>query len=274
VASDVRIDELRQALVAPTGPYAALSAVPSTGSTNADLIAAAVGGAADRTVLIAGEQTAGRGRRSRSWISPPSSGVYLSVLLRPAEVPAARLGGLALVAGVALARAARQAGVEAVLKWPNDLLAGPTGGKCAGVLSEAVPGGVGAVVGIGLNVAPLPVEVPAGPGGLTATSLAEAGAHTTDRTVVAGALLAEFARIEAAWRQTAGDLDGSGVLAAYRDACVTLGRRIRIELPDGAGLTGVAVGLDAGGELIVRGDDGAETAVSAGDVVHLRTGNG
>jgi BirA family biotin operon repressor/biotin-[acetyl-CoA-carboxylase] ligase len=269
----MRIDELRQALVAPTGPYAALNAVPSTGSTNADLIAAGVGGAADRTVLLAGEQTAGRGRRSRTWISPPASGVYLSVLLRPAEVPAARLGGLALVAGVALVRAARQVGVHAVLKWPNDLLAGPGAGKCAGVLSEAVPGGAGAVVGIGLNVGPLGVEVPTGPGGLPATSLAEAGAHTADRTAVAGAVLAEFARVESAWRQAAGDLDVSGVLAAYKESCVTLGQRIRIELPDGADRTGIAVGVASGGELIVRSDDGAETAVSAGDVVHLRTEN-
>lgn len=271
VSSDVRIDELRRALVAPTGPYAALSMVPSTGSTNADLIAAAVGGAADRTVLIAEEQTAGRGRRSRQWVSPASVGVYLSVLLRPDGVPSARLGGLAVVAGVALVRAARQLGVEAVLKWPNDLLAGPEGAKCAGVLSEAAPGDSGVVVGMGLNVRPLPVEVPPGPGGLPAISLAEAGANTDDRTVVLGSLLAEFAQLEAAWRQAGGDLELAGALAAYREYCVTLGRRIRIELPDRAERHGVALDIAPGGELVVRGDDGTETTMSAGDVVHLRS---
>ncbi|HEV2784651.1 MAG TPA: biotin--[acetyl-CoA-carboxylase] ligase [Actinophytocola sp.] len=271
MSHDVRTDELKRALVAPFGPYAALEVVPSTGSTNADLIAAAARDAPDRSVLIAGEQTAGRGRRSREWVSPPSSGVYLSVLLRPAEVPAARLGGLALVAGVALVRAARDAaGVDAVLKWPNDLLAGPDRAKCAGVLSEAVPGGAGVVVGIGLNVERSPVEIPPGPGGLPATSLAECGAVTTDRTTIAGAVLAAFAQLEAAWREAGGDLEASGVLAGYRDACGTLGQRVRVELPDGTDRTGVAADVDAGGALVIKAEDGTESVVSAGDVVHLR----
>jgi BirA family biotin operon repressor/biotin-[acetyl-CoA-carboxylase] ligase len=266
----LRAEELQKALVAPFGPFAALDVVLSTGSTNADLIAAAAGGAADRTVLIAERQTAGRGRRSREWVSPPAAGVYLSVLLRPEEVPAARLGSLAVVAGLALVRAVREAaGVETVLKWPNDLLVGDA--KCAGVLSEAVAGGSGVVVGIGLNVDPLPVEVPAGPGGLAATSLAEAGAAGVDRTELAGALLTAFATLESAWRASAGDLDASGLLGAYREVCATLGREVVVELPDGSDLRGVATELASGGELVITGVDGKETTVSAGDVVHLRS---
>ena len=267
--AELRVGELRRALVAPSGPYAVLDVVAETGSTNADLIAAAATGAADRTVLIAERQTAGRGRRSREWVSPPAAGVYLSVLLRPEGVPAARLGTLAVVAGLALARTAREtAGVDAVLKWPNDLLVGDA--KCVGVLSEAVSGGAGVVVGIGLNVAPLPVEVPPGPGGLAATSLAEAGAANTDRTELAAALLTSFASLESAWRAAAGDLEAAGLLDAYRKACATLGRRVTVEVPAGASLEGVATGVDTGGELLVTTDDGAETTVSAGDVVHLR----
>ncbi|MFL6145780.1 MAG: biotin--[acetyl-CoA-carboxylase] ligase [Labedaea sp.] len=267
-ADRLRVDELRRALLAPSGPYAALDVVASTGSTNADLVAAAGSGAGDRTVLIAEQQTEGRGRRCRDWVSPPAAGIYLSLLLRPEGVPAARLGTLAMVAGLALVRAVGEAaGVASTLKWPNDLLIGDA--KCAGVLSEAVAGG-GVVVGIGLNVAPLPVEVPPGAGGLPATSLADSGAHTTDRTVLAAALLTAFAQLESAWRASGGDLDPAGLLAAYRTACSTLGRRVRVELPDGVELAGTAAEVAPNGELVIRTDDGARTTVSAGDVVHLR----
>lgn len=267
----LRIDELRLTLGVPHGPYAAVDYVPATGSTNADLIDAARANLPDRTVLIAGEQTAGRGRLARTWVSPPGSGLYLSVLLRPEAVPVARWGTLALVAGVALARVAREvAGVDAVLKWPNDLLAGPERAKCGGVLSEVAPGGRAVVVGMGVNVASLPVDVPAGVGGLPATSLADAGGRTTDLTRLAGALLTAFDQLEWAWRAAGGDLERCGVLAAYRDSCATLGQRVRVELPNAVELTGVAVDVGNGGELRVRGDSGLRTAVSAGDVVHVR----
>ncbi|WP_040924759.1 biotin--[acetyl-CoA-carboxylase] ligase, partial [Saccharomonospora iraqiensis] len=106
--------------------------------------------------------------------SPPGGGVYLSVLLRPGEVPMAALGSLAAVAGLALTDTAAAVGVDAVLKWPNDVLAGPDGAKCAGVLAEAVSSDEQAVVlGIGVNVAPLRTPVRPGPGGLPATSPAE-----------------------------------------------------------------------------------------------------
>src|SRR2546421_6436394 len=257
MASELRIDELRRALVAPAGPYGALDVVSSPGSTNAALVAAT--DAVDRTVLLAERQTSGRGRRSREWVSPPAAGLYLSILLRPSGIPGSRLGTLAMVAGLALLRTAREvAGVDAVLKWPNDLLAGSA--KCAGVLSEAVPGG-GVVVGIGLNVAPLGVDVPAGPGGLAATSLAEAGAAVTDRTELAVGLLTRFAELESRWRAASGDLVASGLLAAYVDGCATLGTRIRVELPGDGTITGVATDLDPAGELKVTSDDGAEVTV-------------
>ncbi|SDD20485.1 biotin--[acetyl-CoA-carboxylase] ligase [Actinokineospora iranica] len=260
------VEALRAALV---GSYAALDVVPSTGSTNADLVAAAAAGAADRTVLIAEEQTAGRGRRARDWVSPPESGLYLSVLLRPTGVPTARFGSLALVAGVALARTARHVGVFAALKWPNDLLAGANMAKCAGVLAEASAGREPAVVvGIGLNVGPLPTEVPVGPGGLPATSLSQEDG-TADRTEVAIALLRSFAEAEQSWRGAQGDLVTSGLLAHYRGNCSTLGQRVRVELPDGSDLQGLATDIDHDGQLVLDVEGVART-VSAGDVVHLR----
>src|SRR4051812_23872416 len=149
--------------------YAKIDVVERTGSTNADLRKALEDGAADRTVLLAEEQTAGVGRRARSW-SSPNGGLYLSVALPPAG-PLAALGSLPLVAGLAVRAAAAGFGVDAVLKWPNDVLVDGT--KCAGILAEAVAGTEPSIVlGIGLNVLPLG-DVEPGPGGLPATSLAE-----------------------------------------------------------------------------------------------------
>lgn len=263
---------LREQLVAPNGPYAALDVVDSTGSTNADLLAAAADGAADRTVLVAGEQTAGRGRRDRTWVSPPGTGVYLSVLVRPSTVPAERLGTLALVAGLALMHAATEtAGVDATLKWPNDLLVGPDRAKAAGVLSEVVPDAAGqaAVVGVGFNVTALPEGAEPGPGGLAPGSFADAGAKVIDRTELTASFLRAFQELEAVWRLNDGDVERSGVLSGYREACGSIGQRVRAELPDGA-LTGVAVDVDPTGRLLIKLDDGTPKAVSAGDVVHLK----
>ncbi|HEX6352449.1 biotin--[acetyl-CoA-carboxylase] ligase [Actinophytocola sp.] len=261
---------LREQLVAPNGPYLALDVVETTGSTNADLLGAAAEGAADRTVLIAEQQTAGRGRRSRTWASPAGSGVYLSVLVRPTTVPPGRLGTLSMVAGLALIHAAREtAGVDAVLKWPNDLLVGTDRAKAAGILSEVGPGQA-TVVGVGLNVTALPPGAEPGPGGLPVGSFTDAGATVTDRNEIAASFLRAFAEMEAAWRLSDGDIVRSGVITGYREACGTIGQRVRAELPDGTALTGVAVDVDADGQLLIKLDDGTPKAVSAGDVVHLK----
>ncbi len=263
---------LREQLVAPNGPYAALDVVETTGSTNADLVAAAAEGAADRTVLVAGEQTAGRGRRDRTWVSPSGSGVYLSVLVRPSSVPPERLGTLGMVAGLALMHAATEtAGIDAVLKWPNDLLVGAERTKAAGVLSETVPDAAGqaVVVGVGFNVTAPPEGAEPGPGGLPPGSFADAGAKVTDRTELTASFLRAFVELEAAWRLNDGDVERSGVLTGYREACGSIGQRVRAELPDSA-LTGVAVDVDPEGRLLLKLDDGTPKAISAGDIVHLR----
>lgn len=253
------------ALRAALGQYAAVDVVPTTTSTNADLAAAARGGAADRTVLIADEQTAGQGRRSRGWVSP-RGGLYLSVLLRPTPVPPPKLSWLTMLAGVAVVRTARWAGAEAVLKWPNDLLLGPDRRKGAGILAEV--SGTAVVLGIGLNVQPLPPDVPLGPGGLAPTSLADAGATRLDRTDIAVHLLSGLATLESAWRDAAGD-PAAGGYAEYVGYCATIGGRVRVELPDRE-FTGTATGVEPDGNLLVRTDDGTVHPVSAGDVVHLR----
>jgi BirA family biotin operon repressor/biotin-[acetyl-CoA-carboxylase] ligase len=246
----VDVDRLRADLA---DRYAAVDVVASTGSTNMDLSVAARRGAADRTVLIADEQTAGQGRLSRPWTSPPGAGLYLSVLLRPTGVPAVRLSWITLLAGVALVRTARFAGAaEPVLKWPNDLLVGPEHRKAAGVLAEVgTLHDTAVVLGIGLNVHTAP-DISPGAGGLPATSLADAGATVLDRTDLAARLLTELADLDDEWRAAGGDPETGGLYAEYRDNCATFGQRVRVELPYNVEYTGVATRLEPDGTLVVR----------------------
>lgn len=268
---------LQSELVAPHGPYSSVEVVSSTGSTNADLREAASDGGADRTARIAGEQTAGEGRRSRQWSSPAGSGVYVSVLLRPVEVSLRGSGSISIVAGLAVLDMAHELGVDAHLKWPNDVLLGAADtvdeGKCAGILSELIPQPDAVqsaiVVGIGVNVLPMG-EVGPGPRALPATSLAEHGARTTERTEVALGLLRSFAERERRWREASGDIDAAGLRDVYREHCSTLGASVEVSLPDGSTLTGTAADIDTTGELLVDLDDGTRQTVLAGDVAHLR----
>jgi BirA family biotin operon repressor/biotin-[acetyl-CoA-carboxylase] ligase len=251
------------------GMWLALDVVPSTGSTNADLLArAADPGSPEGQVLVAEEQTAGRGRLGRSWSSVPGASLTFSVLLRPANVPAARRGWLTLLAGVAVASAVRSvADVDAVLKWPNDVLIGDR--KLAGILAEQTPDGSAVVIGIGLNVATAPGELPVSAVGLAATSLRAEGATVSREDLLLGTL----DRLEhwyAAFRANP-EPERSGLLDAYRALSGTLGRTVRVDLPAGRVVTGVARDIDAEGRLLVAegpGDSGMP--VSAGDVVHVR----
>jgi len=267
-----RADKLRVALAGdaagparPTGLWTSVRVVASTGSTNADLLAR---GGPEGQVLVAEEQTAGRGRAGRTWVSQPGASLTFSVLLRPASVPPSARGWLPLLTGVAVAAGVRSAsGVEARLKWPNDVLVGDR--KLAGILAEQSPDGDAVVVGVGLNVATSEKALPVSPTGLPATSLLVEGAD-----VGREALLAEILRsLEHWYLRFSADPDpvSSGLLAGYRAACATLGRQVRVELPAGRVLAGRAEDVDAGGRLLVRPPDAASaTAVSAGDVVHLR----
>jgi len=222
--------------------------LPTTTSTNAVVADRARAGEPAGLVVVAEQQTAGRGRLDRTWTSPPRAGLTFSVLLRP-ELEPARRGWLPLLSGLAVVRALReQTGVDAVLKWPNDVLI--DGRKVCGLLAEAVlPGAV--VVGIGLNVTTRPAELP----DAQATSLQLAGATTTDRDTVLRALLRQLTAV-------LGDVDAG--LAGYRALCSTLGRQVRVVLPTGT-VEGRAEAVDDDGRLVVDG-----TAYGAGDVVHLR----
>ena len=273
-------DAVRQAVIRPGGLWQTVEVTAATGSTNADLLALAAGGAPEGAVLAAEEQSAGRGRLGRVWVSPPRAALTFSLLLRPQGVPPARRGWLPLLAGVAVTAAVRSvAAVDAQLKWPNDVLAGPA--KLGGILAEAV--GDAVVIGIGLNVSTEPAELPPpGPGALPATSLRILGVPGPSRERLLAGILAGCERWYQAWRQVGGDPERCGLRAEYTRLSGTIGRRVRVELPGGQLFSGLAVGVDPDGRLLVRdspavGDSPAaraspasERAVAAGDVVHLR----
>jgi BirA family transcriptional regulator, biotin operon repressor / biotin---[acetyl-CoA-carboxylase] ligase len=261
-AQPLNVEALRAALV---GPWAQLDVVERTGSTNADLMAAAAADAPDRTVLVAEHQDAGRGRLTRNWVSPAGSGITVSVLLRPAGVPPSRFAWLPLLAGLAVLDTVRQfVSAPAGLKWPNDVLVGRQPRKVAGILAEVADAHRPAVViGIGLNVAAAPADQPG------ATSLAAEGGHA-DRDAVLVALLSRLAARERDWRDGRGDPEQTRLRADYRAACSSLGSEVRVELPDGTLITGIAEDVDPDGRLLLLDPDGRRRAVSAGDVVHLR----
>src|SRR5215468_1857141 len=268
---------LNGALASRPAPWREVRVVEETGSTNADLLAEARSGAAEGLVLVAEAQTAGRGRMGRRWISPPRRALTFSVLLRPA-VPAGLLGWLPLLAGVAVASALeRTAGVDARLKWPNDVLAGDA--KIAGILAERW--GSAVVVGTGINVLQQRGELPVP----TATSLLAAqagqargaepaegpadGADMRERLLTA--VLDELGGWYRAWldQPQPGDADGCGLRGEYLRRSATVGTPVTVMLPGGQNLAGTAAGIDTAGRLEIRTGTGL-VQVSAGDVVHLR----
>ena len=235
--------------------------VDETGSTNADLLAAARDGAESGAVLAADYQRAGRGRRDRSWGAAQGSSLLFSVLVRP------RLGSEAAhLVATALALSAVEAcnalsGVRPGLKWPNDLVFGDR--KLAGVLAESILSGErmeAVVVGLGLNVrtGAAPPEAAE-----AAVALEDLCGAVIDRRELLGEILAGFAH----WMEGIERAGGPAALvAAARQESATLGRRVSVELGDGTLLEGVAQDLDEGGALLLEGG----RRVVVGDVVHLR----
>ena len=262
------------------GLWTAIDVVASTGSTNADLLARATAGPhGEGQVLVAEEQTAGRGRLGRTWTSVPGAALTFSVLLFPATVPASRRGWLPLLAGIAAASAVRSVteggaggaadgGVGAVLKWPNDVLVGER--KLAGILAEQSPDGSAVVIGTGLNIATAADDLPVSPAGLPATSLLVEGFAVSRESLLLD-LLHRFERWYVAFRADP-DPVRTGLLDAYRPLCATLGQTVRVELPGGQVVTGVARDIDPDGRLLIQ-EAGVTslTPVSAGDVIHVRS---
>lgn len=254
-----------------------LDALAECGSTNTVLVSRAAEGWPDFSVVVTDTQTDGRGRLGRVWLAPPGKTLAVSVLLRPG-LPLESFGWIPLLAGVAMARAVEQllgsasatTSAKVGLKWPNDVLVDDL--KVSGLLAELVAGGpeseAAVVVGAGLNLTIAAGELPTE----TSTSLSLVGADTDDLFDRAlSAYLRELRGLYELFVRHGGDAEASGIRSIVRESCATLGRSVRIQLPDGGTMVAQAVDIDEKGQLVVtRAQDGVVQAVAAGDVTHLR----
>ncbi len=228
-----------------------------TTSTNDDALAAVKAGAAHGTLFGAERQTRGRGRRGSEWISTPGAGLWFSLLLRP-ELSAELGPGLALCAGLAVREAvATRVSVPALVKWPNDVLAG--GRKLAGILVESQVNGnkiTSVIVGIGINVTQ--TEFPE-PISKTATSLALLSASDAARE--REALLADVLSSFATQLEQLANQGMAGIAEALRPHDALFGRRLRVESVEGTG-----AGIDTSGRLLVRSTNGQLRSLASGHI--------
>jgi BirA family biotin operon repressor/biotin-[acetyl-CoA-carboxylase] ligase len=231
-----------------------LIVLASTPSTNSVLLTDR--DAVDRTTVVTLDQTAGRGRLDRTWISRPGEALAVSVLVRDALV-APWASWVPLAAGAAMTSAIAALVPETTLKWPNDVLIG--GAKVCGILVEAVPGTAHVVVGAGVNLRQTTATLPVP----TATSLALAGVDPDD--ALDDELLARYL---VGLAELLGGASVARIRIAVLQACTTVGRRVRIDPLVGEPFEGTATGIDEGGRLLVRRADGVEHPVSAADVTH------
>lgn len=248
--------------------FSDLRVVGVTGSTNADLMAAARAGGGEQA-MVADHQRAGRGRLDRSWEAPPGSSLLMSVLIRP-PFPTGGAHFVAIALGLAAVEAVQQlSGSDVALKWPNDLVAPAPDAeavdrKLGGLLAElhTGAGGDAVVAGIGINLSRpggFPPELAA-----TATAVDRLGG-SVDRDELAVAVLRGLDRLD----ELTDPAGCTALIERYRRRCITLGRPVRVERSADE-LVGTATDVDATGALLVRDDLGAEHVVTVGDVVHLR----
>jgi len=231
----------------------------SVGSTNELARELAAAGAAEGTLVLADEQTAGRGRLGRSWLSPAGSSLLLSLIFRPPWTPQ-QAGRLTMICSLAAAEAIEaQTGLTVNLKWPNDVLIG--GRKVGGVLAElSVMGDVldYVVAGLGLNVNFDPAQMPQL--GNSATSLARELGRPVSRLELLSAFLR---RVESSYRRA---LAGWMPHEAWAARLETLGRWVQVITPAGQE-DGLAEAVDADGALLLRRADGTPVRVLAGDIL-------
>jgi BirA family biotin operon repressor/biotin-[acetyl-CoA-carboxylase] ligase len=205
-------------------------------------------------VVLAEEQSQGRGRAGNAWVSLPGAGLWMTVLVTRGTAPP---GLLTLGAGVAVRRAVeREAGVQAALKWPNDLEVG--GAKLCGILGEVV-GEKAIALGIGINVhlSPPPAEI-----GRAPIALDDVAGQPVVRNLLAAHLLAELEQVLADLES--GDRQAQ-VLAAWREGCSHLGQRVQVT-PGPHTEIGIALDIDPSGALLLRREDGTVVAVHAGSL--------
>jgi BirA family biotin operon repressor/biotin-[acetyl-CoA-carboxylase] ligase len=265
---------LTQDLLAPlvaAGVLSSVAVVPTAASTNTELLEALAVEPAHwphLSAFVADHQTAGRGRAGRTWETPAGAALTVSFVLRPQGIGRSYWGWAPLVAGLATVRALRSFGVDAWVKWPNDIIVHSasedvpdwgTWRKCAGILSESVPGQDVVIAGIGINVSQSAEELPVP----HAASLATIGAGTMDRVALLRSVAVELADAVAAWEGA----DGQAAVARdVADACASIGEEVAVDVPSGPPIGGTAIGLSDEGGLVIETPSGQRRTVLAGDV--------
>ncbi len=233
-------------------------------STNDKALELLENGAPEGTLVVADEQTRGRGRRDRFWHSPAGVSLYASLILRPA-LPATLLPLVSLTAATGAARALEEWGrlPGVTIKWPNDLLFGRR--KLGGILAEArgESGTAALVVGLGMNVNL--VEFPAGMEG-EATSLRLAGGHDWNRDALLGAILAFWERD---YERLLSSGPASLLEAMLERSAHPPGSLLEIDLGDGM-LSGTFTGYGASGELLLREAGGGVRPLHVGEIRRMR----
>ena len=232
----------------------------STPSTNREAKRIGEEGGAHGTLVVADEQTAGRGRRGRDWSSPKGNSIYMTLLLRP-KLPPEKISMVTLVMGLAVAAAIRDTcGVEAGIKWPNDIVA--EGRKLCGILTEVSAEMTAVsyvVIGVGINVNeesfPESIRDIAG-------SIRTVTGKKTDRAQLVAACMDRF---ESRYEAFEAQQDLTPLMEEYNSLLVNRGRRVRV-LDQASPFEGTALGINASGELLVEREGGEVTPVYAGEV--------
>ncbi len=230
-----------------------------TDSTSLDVGRAAKSGASHGFVAVGEQQTAGRGRRGRYWVSPPGENIYFSLLLFP-EFSADKAGMVTPVMAIAVARAAQKLGLAARIKWPNDVVIGSK--KVCGILTELFfkeDGGFYLIIGTGINVnqKAVPDDIRE-----KATSFWLENGKETDRERLLADVLHIFADF---YERLERDGDLSGLKREYEALLVNINAPVKVLDPKEE-WEGIALGIDNRGELLVRRSDGKVEAVYAGEV--------
>lgn len=240
-------------------PLAEVRYCAVTGSTNDDAQRWLENGAADFALVVADQQTAGRGRLNRRWITAAGAALAFSLILHPTQAEMSRLALLSPLAGLAVADGlAACCGLQVQIKWPNDVLLGRR--KVCGILAETnwqAESLTGVVLGIGVNVAPTSIP-PADLLMFPATSVEDAAGRPVQRwELLAAVLKALFA-----WRQRLGSPE---FFQAWENRLAFKDEPVQVQTPSGA-LEGTLVGIDAQGGLVLRTGAGKREVITVGDV--------
>lgn len=232
-----------------------------TGSTNDDCVRFLKEGAEHGVVVVAGQQTGGKGRRGRSWSSPPGQSVYMTIGLRPDFAPD-KASMLTLVMALSVVRTLEQIcrADDAGIKWPNDIVI--NGRKVCGILTEMHLAGeriAHVVIGVGVNVNNAGFETELS--GVATSLFAEYG-RTYDCNAIIATILENFERYYDKFVETC---DMSTIMGEYVEKMINVGREVRVLDPQGE-YTATARGINEKGELLVEREDGTTEAVYAGEV--------